>query len=131
MVTVAVMAIMLMGLFAALTTSLYTSENSKWQVRQQKLAQLIMEELLSKPYSELATLTGLQTGTRLGSGIEENGVRTLIGWEYDAASSGLRATVTVHQPMVDIMQITVVVEVPGRDNRPPFILSTLRGKSSL
>lgn len=138
MVTVAVMAIMLMGLFAALTTSLYTSENSKWQVRQQKLAQLIMEELLSKPYGELETILKTTTNTpttisdtRLEGGSLSNNVYTIKGWEYDGSSSGLKATVTMHIYTVDIIQITILVEVPGREGRPPFVLSTMRGRNSL
>lgn len=137
MVTVAVMAIMLMGLFAALTTSLYTSENSKWQVRQQKLAQLIMEELLSKPYGELEDILKTTTNTpttisdtRLKDGTLSNNVYTIEGWEYDG-SSGLKATVTMHIYTVDIIQITILVEVPGREGRPPFVLSTMRGRNSL
>lgn len=105
MVAVAVIAILLMGLFASLTTSLYTSQNSKIHARQQKLAQKIMEEFLVNP-PKTTTVNPR--------------------WEYQSPDTGLKAFISMEDQSgyANIKKIIISVVVLGSD-RPPFVLATL------
>ncbi len=104
MIAIAVITVLLMGLFASMTTALYTSENARVNTKLQKFAQQVMEEIMAEPFDNLA--------------IWHN-----KGIDYQ----GLRAEITVHDFAVDLKQITVFVRVQGRD-RPTLLISTLRPK---
>ena len=104
-IAISVLAVMLLGLFSSLTTSIYTSENSKINAKQQALAQQIMEDVLSEDYEQMAANWNNRT----------------------VLEQGLTADVTVAEFALGISEITIVVSVPKRENRPPFVIATLRG----
>ena len=107
-IAIAVLAVMLLGLFSSLTTSIYTSENSKLNAKQQALAQQVMEDVLSDDYAQMVT---------------DWDNRTVL-------DQGLTADVSIIPDFsLGVSQITIVVRVPQRENRPPFVIATLRGSS--
>mgnify|MGYP006296552721 CR=1 FL=1 len=104
-IAVAVLAVLMLGLFAAMSTSMYTAARSKHSAEMQKLAQQVMEELLSLNYGNLQAQDG----------------KVILEGKYTVS-------ISVHDFAVYVKQLTVVITLP-ESKVPPFTLSTLKSRS--
>jgi len=102
MIAVAIISVLFLGLFAALTTAFNTTGINYSNAHLQKFAQQIMEEILADSYANLAT------------------------WNNKTVTyQGMIAEITVHDFAVDTKQISIFVRVDGKDTRT-FTVATLK-----